>query len=85
MSLRFQLLSHPLGPTLTRSAGTTDGVRQLLHIVARMVISDNAYPVEAAPGAAWIAHLPPHALVIITGMVAVIGGVIAPFPTQTGQ
>jgi hypothetical protein len=38
-----------------------------------MVIIDNAYPVEAAPGAAWIGHLLQHALVIIAGMIAVIG------------
>ena len=50
-----------------------DDLRQLLHVLTRMVIIAHPSPLQNAPGTARGWHLLQHALVIIAGVIPVIG------------
>src|SRR5262249_17762126 len=73
LSLCVQLLPHPFSPILTLSARTKDDVRQLLRVLARMVIVDNPYPLQITPRTVCVWHLLQRAMVIIARVIAVIG------------
>jgi hypothetical protein len=69
-----------LAPYWLSGPGPKHAIRQLLHVLAGLVIIDHPSPLQRAPGPARVWHRRQHALVIIAGVLAVIGHRDQPSP-----
>src|SRR5712692_8173308 len=72
IGLRFHGLAHLFRPCPTLGRRAKQGIRQLCDGEAGMRVVDDPYPRKVAPGALGIDHLLQHAVVVVTGMVAII-------------
>ena len=68
-------LRHLLRPCPTLGRQAKQGIRQLCDVEASMIVVDDPYPLQVAPGALGIDHLFQHAVVVVTGMIAIIADI----------